>query len=259
VAIENAQLQVQADEKERLEHELALARQIQSSLLPANCPHLPGYELAAEWRSARQVSGDFYDFFPLPGGKWGFLIADVSDKGVPAALFMALSRSLIRSGIIGADAPAAGLKRANEWILKDTNSGQFVTVFYCVLDLASHQVTYVNCGHNPPLLISGGDGSARWIKAKGIALGIMESIDLEEHALSLAPGDTLLLYTDGVTEATNLEQEFFGEERLGQMAKTVGQRSADEVVKQVAEAVTVFAGGAPQADDITLVALKRTR
>ena len=123
-AIQNAQLQAEAEEKRLLEQELNLARQIQASLLPACCPLIPGYQLSAEWLSARQVSGDFYDYFPLPGGRWGILIGDVSGKGVPAALFMALSRSLIRSGVLGdALAGRPGLQRANEWILKDSTSG----------------------------------------------------------------------------------------------------------------------------------------
>ncbi|MDP3047249.1 MAG: SpoIIE family protein phosphatase [Chloroflexota bacterium] len=261
-AIENAQLQMLAVEKERMEHELALASQIQSSLLPACCPSIPGYELAAEWRSARQVSGDFYDFFALPDGKWGILIGDVSDKGVPAALFMALSRSLIRSGVIGAVSPAGGLQRANEWILKDTTSGLFVTVFYAVLDVASHQLTYVNCGHNPPLLLREGSGDAEWLSTQGIALGMMEGITLEERTLGLGSHDLLLLYTDGITEAMNSAQEFFGTDRLLAAARdAMAERPAgspDQAVAAVLSSLSAFVGDAPPADDITLVALQRT-
>ena len=261
-AIENAQLQMLAVEKERMEHELALARQIQSSLLPACCPSIPGYELAAEWRSARQVSGDFYDFFALPDGKWGILIGDVSDKGVPAALFMALSRSLIRSGVIGADSPAGGLQRANEWILKDTTSGLFVTVFYAVLDVASHQLTYVNCGHNPPLLLREGSGDAEWLSTQGIALGMMEGITLEERTLGMGSHDLLLLYTDGITEAMNQDQEFFGTVRLLTTVRDAmtqrPQGSAEQSIAAVLSSLSAFVGDAPPADDITLVALQRT-
>jgi serine phosphatase RsbU (regulator of sigma subunit)/putative methionine-R-sulfoxide reductase with GAF domain len=258
VAIENAQLQVQADEKERLQHEVDLARQIQSSLLPACCPSIHGYDLDTDWRGARQVSGDFYDFFPLPGNKWGILIADVSDKGMAAALFMALSRSLIRSGLIGGDPPAHGLKRANGWILSDTTSGLFVTVFYLVLDVASHQITYVSCGHNPPLLVRGTGSDVLWLRGKGIALGVTEEISLEEQTVALERNDTLLLYTDGITEATNAAGEFFGVGRLLQALAGSERRPASQTVAAVRDAVTDFVGAAPQSDDITLVALRRT-
>jgi serine phosphatase RsbU (regulator of sigma subunit) len=260
-AIENAQLQKLAVEKERMEHELALASQIQSSLLPACCPNIPGYELAAEWRSARQVSGDFYDFFALPDGKWGILIGDVSDKGVPAALFMALSRSLIRSGVIGAISPAAGLQRANEWILKDTTSGMFVTVFYAVLDLTCHVLTYVNCGHNPPLLLRDGEIEGEWLSTQGIALGVVEGITLEERSLGLRRNDLLLLYTDGITEAINDAQEFFGTERLlaavSDARKSQLAGSPEQAIAAVLAALSGFVADAPPADDITLVALQR--
>jgi serine phosphatase RsbU (regulator of sigma subunit) len=261
-AIENAQLQKLAAEKERMEHELALASQIQSSLLPACCPSIPGYQLAAEWRSARQVGGDFYDFFALPNGKWGILIGDVSENGVPAALFMALSRSLIRSGVIGAESPAVGLQRANEWILKDSTSGMFVTVFYAVLDLESHQLTYVNCGHNPPLLLRHGTSDVEWLSTRGIALGMMEGIALEERTLALGSLDLLLLYTDGITEAMNGAEEFFGAGRLLASAANamadLAQASTEEAVAAILRSLAEFVGDAPPADDITLMALQRT-
>jgi serine phosphatase RsbU (regulator of sigma subunit) len=260
-AMENAQLHLLAVEKQRMEQELVLARQIQSSLLPASCPNIHGYELAAEWRSARQVSGDFYDFFALPDGKWGILVGDVSDKGVPAALFMALSRSLIRSGVIGAASPAAGLQSANEWILKDTTSGMFVTVFYAVLDAANHQLTYVNCGHNPPLLLREESGETAWLNSKGIALGMMEDIKLEERKTSLGSHDLLLLYTDGITEATNSDQEFYGTDRLlatlsGTMSK-LPRASPQQTIEAVLGSLSAFAGETVLDDDITLVALRR--
>jgi serine phosphatase RsbU (regulator of sigma subunit) len=260
-AIENAHLHLLAVEKQRMEHELALASQIQSSLLPACCPNIPGYGLSAEWRSARQVSGDFYDFFALPDGKWGILIGDVSGKGVPAALFMALSRSLIRSGVIGADSPAAGLQRANEWILKDTTSGMFVTVFYAVLDGASHQLTYVNCGHNPPLLLREESGDGEWLSTKGIALGMIEGITLEERRVGLGRNDLLLLYTDGISEATNREQEFYGADRLlatlRDTKSRMPQASPEQTIKAVLASVSAFVGETLPDDDITLVALRR--
>jgi sigma-B regulation protein RsbU (phosphoserine phosphatase) len=263
-ALENAQLHRLAVEKERMEQELVLARQIQSSLLPACCPHIQGYGLAAEWRSARHVSGDFYDFFALPDGtdrKWGILIGDVSDKGVPAALFMSLSRSLIRSGVIGANSPATGLKNANGWILKDTTSGMFVTVFYAVLDVAKHELTYVSCGHNPPLLLRGQTGECEWLSTKGIALGVMEGIELEEKKVDLGSQDLLLLYTDGITEATNSDQDFYGTDRLLATLRDTRSRlphaSPEQTIEAVLASVSAFVGEELADDDITLVALRR--
>jgi sigma-B regulation protein RsbU (phosphoserine phosphatase) len=239
-ALENAQLHRLAVEKERMEQELVLARQIQSSLLPACCPHIQGYGLAAEWRSARHVSGDFYDFFALPDGtdrKWGILIGDVSDKGVPAAL-----------------------KNANGWILKDTTSGMFVTVFYAVLDVAKHELTYVNCGHNPPLLLRGQTGECEWLNTKGIALGVMEGIELEEKKVDLGSQDLLLLYTDGITEATNSDQDFYGTDRLLATLRDTRSRlphaSPEQTIEAVLASVSAFVGEALANDDVTLVALR---
>lgn len=255
-AIENALLQAQAEEKKKLERELEVARQIQSSLLPGCCPLIPGYQLTAEWRSARQVGGDFYDYFALPDGRWGILIADVSGNGVPAAIFMALSRSLIRSGVIGAASLSAGLRRANAWILKDTTSGLFVTVFYAVLDPARHVFTYVNCGHNPPLLIRAKDASTDWLSTKGIALGIVEEIDLEEKSVTLDPGDSVLCYTDGITEARDQHDQLFGRGELLATALTARERGSDPI-QTILEALAAHVGDTPQADDITLLSLQR--
>lgn len=257
-AISNARLQAEADAKRLLDQELELARQIQASLLPECCPDVPGYDLAAEWRSALQVGGDLYDFFPLSGGKWGLLIGDVSGKGVPAALFMALSRSLIRSAVIGAVSPAAGLRQANGWILDDTSSGLFLTAFYGVLDLAANRIVYVNCGHLPALLVRADGSGPEWLKAPGTALGIIRDVALEERSASMAPGDTLVLYTDGVTEAQDAAGEFFGAERLAaSTAEGPALENAGRVVESLLRGLADFVGGAPQSDDITIVALRR--
>jgi serine phosphatase RsbU (regulator of sigma subunit) len=257
-AISNARLQTEAAEKRRLEQELEVARQIQASLLPECCPNVPGYDLAAEWRSALQVGGDLYDFFHLSDGRWGLLVGDVSGKGVSAALFMALARSLIRSAVIGAESPAAGLRRASKWILDDTTSGLFITVFYGVLDPAVHRIVYVNCGHLPALIARADGSGPEWLRAPGTALGIVEEVALEEHSASLAPGDTLLIYTDGVTEAQDAAGAFFGAGRLADSARQApAMENAGGVVDSLLRDLADFVGSAPQSDDITIVALRR--
>lgn len=256
VALENIRLYQQAAERQRLEQQLKVAHDLQKSLLPSFCPFVPGFELAADWRSALEVSGDFYDFVSLPGGKLGLLIADVSDKGVPAALFMALSRSLVRSGVIGTSGPSEGLRRANTWILKDSQSDMFVTLFYGVLDPAARALTYANAGHNPPLLYRADTGAIETLAAKGIVLGVLPEIELEERQVTMAPGDLVVLYTDGVTEAINEHEEAFGEERLAQAVRQHHDLGAAEIIAQIRAAVLAFTGERPRFDDATLVVLK---
>ena len=257
MAIANIRLQRQAAARERMERELHLARDIQRSLLPSSCPTLPTFELAADWKSAREVSGDFYDFLPLHHGKLGIIVADVSDKGVPAALFMALSRSLVRSGLLGANSPAEGMRRANRWIIKDTTSDMFLTLFYAVLDPATNLMTYVNAGHNPPLLIRQHGEECKYLDEHGIALGIQESANYTESVVAMQAGDVLLMYTDGVTEAMNPAGELFGEERLRQVATAHHSETPANLVAVINEAVKAFVGDQPANDDATLIVARR--
>ena len=243
-------------ERERLEKELEIARGIQQSFLPDDVPHVPGIEIAAVTLPAREVGGDFYDFIPLSGETWGLAIADVSGKGVPAAIFMALSRTLIRATASGPISPALGLRHANDLILADSRSCMFVTLFYAVLNGAEKTLRYVNAGHNPPLLLKPGEADVVLLRAEGIALGVLENIQLKEAEIRLDPGDVIALYTDGVTEAINARGEQFGQERL---ARTVAENrglAAGEILARVKAAVTAFAGDQPQFDDITLMILK---
>ncbi len=202
IAVENNHLLKEAAEQERMKQELEVARQIQASFLPECCPTIPGWEMAAIWRSARQVGGDFYDFIPLPPGKGeaeaeqgrtGVVIADVADKGVPAALFMALSRTLVRSVATGGGAAAATIGRANTLIAADARSDLFVTLFYAILPSVAGEVTYVNAGHMPPLLVRSTDGTTEELRTEGIALGILPDFEFEQRTVHLDPGDTLIL------------------------------------------------------------------
>jgi sigma-B regulation protein RsbU (phosphoserine phosphatase) len=260
IAIEKARLHQEEIKRQRLEQELAVARQIQLSFLPEACPVVPGWDLAACYQAARLVGGDFYDLFELPGGpaRWGIVVADVADKGVPAALFMALSRTMIRTTALSGRSPAAALMRANELMLKDSQADLFVSGFYATLDIHSGRLTYANAGHNWPLWLHVASGEFQALAARGIVLGMFEDIELEEREIEVTPGDLLIFYTDGVTEAMNAEGELFGEEKLQAAVMTAApEASAQRVLEAVMDAVNAFTGDTPQSDDFTLLVVKR--
>ncbi len=245
----------------KIEQELAVAWAIQSSFLPDEVPQVPGWQLAATLEPARQTSGDFYDFIALPDDRLGLLVADVADKGTPAALFMALSRTLIRTYAVEHPAqPALALTAANRRICADTQSDLFVTVFYGVLDPASGALAYCNAGHNPPYLLRAGDGGAvEKLGNTGLALGILDGDLWEEATILVAPGDLLVLYSDGVPEAQNAAEAFFREERLLRVLRHNRDRPAGEVQAAVLAEVRAFVGNAPQFDDLTLMVLARNQ
>ncbi|MEK7787852.1 MAG: GAF domain-containing SpoIIE family protein phosphatase, partial [Chloroflexota bacterium] len=201
MALENARLAREVAIQQRMERELEVARDIQASFLPETSPQPPGWEVCALWQAARQVGGDFYDFIPLPPAegreRWGIAIADVADKGVPAALYMALSRTLLRTVAISRIFPAATLTRLNQLIMADARSEQFVTVFYGMWEPDSGRFVYATGGHNPPIWVNGGD-SARPLPGRGAAVGVFPNIEYQEQELTLQPGHSLFLYTDGL-------------------------------------------------------------
>lgn len=278
-ALESALLAREADEASRLEQELRVAREIQTALLPSRLPSVAGWEIAADWRSARLVGGDFYDFWTLerlreaaPPDRsesringnlaghhrlLGFVIADVSDKGVPAAMFMALARSLVRAAALDGSPPARALERANRWINRDSESGMFVTVFYGILDLETGLLRYTRAGHNPPLVYHSATQTCTELAPPGIALGVLEEVQLREALVTLEPGDVLLCYTDGVTEAISQAIEEFGAERLRALLTRHHAEDAAAILRAVNDAVTSFASGQPPFDDVTLVVIKR--
>jgi serine phosphatase RsbU (regulator of sigma subunit) len=185
------------------------------------------------------------------------VIADVTDKGVPAALFMALSRTLIRATASDGRLPAAVLEQANRLILADARSGLFVTCFYGILDIASGALTFANGGHNYPLLYRTTTGAVEQLQAQGIVLGIVPEPRFEQRAVVFEPGDVLCLYTDGVTEAMNARRQLFDEERLIEVLRRSHHLPPEQIIIRIIEAVTNFAAGAAQTDDITLIVLKR--
>ena len=258
---QNQLLHIDKLEQERTAQELRLAHEIQVSFLPEQCPSLPGWEISADWYAAREVGGDFYDFIPLDEQHLGLVIADVSDKGMPAALFMSLCRTLVRASAVQTRSPATVLQRVNELILSQSRSNMLLTAFYGVLNWRSGVFTYANAGHPPPMLWCQACATAPplpTLTAKGIMLGVMEGIALEERQVTLTPGDILILYTDGVTEPINSAGEEFGEERLARIIASRSDQPCSDIVRQIRGAVWDFAGQQTQFDDYTLVGIKRS-
>ena len=260
IAIENARLYQVAVEKGRMERELQVAREVQASLIPRETPRVAGWDFAAWWQPARQVAGDFYDFIPITLAKvpepWqglGIVIADVSDKGMPAALFMALTRSIVRASVSSAQSPVQCMTQANRLVCADAANGMFVTLFYAQLDPLSGEVVYVNAGHNPPLLYSAGQDKLVELRRTGMALGVDEATVFEGRTVQLNSGDFLLLYTDGVTETPDAQGQEFGAERLRQVIFDHRHESAAALMAALNQAVSSLA----PFDDITVLVARR--
>jgi PAS domain S-box-containing protein len=243
--------------------ELQIAAEIQQGFLPEQIPRVRGFDIAARCVMAKEVGGDFFDVIPfevipLDGGKLGILIADVSGKGVPAALFMALSRIIVRTNAIWHHDPAKAMAAANDIIMNDSKAGMFVTLFYGVISEKDRTLTYANAGHNPPLL-QRRDGSVEELAPTGMALGVAEHQPYEARTVAIGPDDVLLLYTDGVTEAVDPRTEMFGEERLIEIIRHNAALPPGALLDKILSSVQEFSQGAPQFDDITLMAIKGER
>jgi len=260
LAIEHAILQSRWREEAqaliRMAEELRLAREIQSNLLPRRAPSIPGYDIACRGVPARSVGGDYYDFIPLAGGQLALCLADVSGKGMPAALLMANLQATIRSQALAGVSPAECARRSNRLLFRSTDSHRFATCFYGLLDLASGRLTYSNAGHDRPLLV-GPDGYSVSLAAGGLVLGVTEEQQYEEGTVMLQPGHLLILYSDGVTEAVDSQDRWFGISGLEAAISRTRGCAAEDVVDAVVTAVQAHADGRPQADDVTLVALRR--
>ena len=240
-----------------LRQELDLAARIQQSVLPQEFPDVPGYGVYAMVQPAGEVAGDFYDVMRLEGGRLGLLVADVSDKGVPAALFMMASRTLLRGAAIGLGDPARVLSEANTLMCQDNSQSMFATVFFCMLDPEDGSVVYANAGHPAPVVVRAG-GTVELLESAGdVVLGLLAGGCYAQFTCGLGPGDTLFMYTDGVTEAMDADGVEFGEDRLLDVLSGLGGVSAAECSSRVVEAVREFAGPGARSDDVTCVGLRR--
>jgi len=252
------QQQIEARERERMDQELRVARVIQQTLLPRKLPELRNWLPAALWQPARAVSGDFYDFIPYPDGRWGVVVADVTDKGVPAALVMATTRSILRAAAERYSSPSEILAYVNDMLCPDIPPNMFVTCLYIVLDTESGSLRFANAGHNLPAQLTS-DGVLE-LRATGMPLGLMPGMIYEEKEAQLSPGDGLLLYSDGLVEAHNTSGEMFGFPRLRELLASqasLEDRSGEVVIDFLINQLAEFTGpGWEQEDDVTLLSLE---
>lgn len=241
-------------------HELDMAARIQADILPAEAPVIPGWEFCAQLQPAHETSGDFYDFIPLAVHKWGLVVADVTDKGMGAALFMALSSTLIRNYANRFPTlPALTMNAVSERILSDTRGDMFVTAFFGILEPHTGRLTFANAGHPPGYLISQQRGkvSVDTLSITGMALGVEETARWKQKMVRFSPGDYLILYTDGITEAQNQYGEFFGNNRLIDAALAQIGKPPREMQAAIIDEVNRFMGNAPRQDDIAMVIIRR--
>ena len=257
VALTNARLHRDSVERRVLEHELEIARKIQTNLLPRAFPRMPGITIAAESRPARMVGGDFYDFIELEDGRVAIVVADVSGKGVPAALLSATIRASVRmeSHLCGRQPVSSVVKAVNRWTCRDSRNSMFATMFYGVYDPTNSTIEYTNAGHMHPLLFPA-DGEMTALDQGGCFLGIMDEVDYQVGEVTLHPGDTLLFYTDGVTDTHNAQLETFGLERLSHLAQEGLGMAAPALRDSIYEATRAFRGDAEQFDDLTIIVAK---
>ena len=262
IALETIRLHLEEIDKQRLEKELAISRQIQLSLLPKAPPTIAGWEFAALYQAARQVGGDLYDFLQLPNRteELGLVIADVAGKGVPAALFMAFCRTIIRMEAMGGGMPEQVIKRTNQLILQNSRSDDiFLTAFYALLNVQNGELAYANGGHNSPIWFQAVKGECQQLVSKSALLGLFSNISTEEHKVQIAPGDLLVFYTDGITEARNGNGEFFGEKRLISTIMAAKDVNAQVLLQSILDNTNEFIGNSPQSDDFTLFVVKRKK
>ncbi|MDX1616218.1 MAG: SpoIIE family protein phosphatase [Candidatus Promineifilaceae bacterium] len=243
----------------RLEQELLLGREIQLSLLPGSCPEVPGWDMAAAYRAAQTIGGDLYDFVQDPDqpDQLYLVTADVTGKGIPAALFMASSRSILRSACFTGQGPAAVLGQANRITKLDTRAPLFLSAFISRLDIHSGRLEYANAGHELPLLIRAKSGDLETLEARGILLGAFPELDYEQHEIPLLAGDIVVYFTDGITEARNDAGDFYGLERLQALLRGQEWTTADQVLEAILNAVAEFVGDTPASDDLTVVVVRR--
>jgi phosphoserine phosphatase RsbU/P len=256
IRIEHARLNEIEVAERSMAQELEQAAHIQMGLLPAKSPDVSGMDIAAGTLPCRTVGGDYYDYLPFHDGRVGVLIGDVAGKGMPASLLMTSLQARVKVLFEDGDELAQKMNRLNKHTAANCPNNRFITFFMTIVDPKTGELVYTNAGHNPPLLVRK-DGSIEQLNGGGIILGIVPFAKYEDFRIRIEPGDTLVLYSDGVTEAANPADDDFGEDRLGQLVASMRGRPASEVVAAIQAAVAKFADGAPQADDITVVVMRR--
>jgi sigma-B regulation protein RsbU (phosphoserine phosphatase) len=244
------------EERRRLEAELELSQVVQRALLPQQVPDIRGVELAAFSRPSEIIGGDYFDFFQFRDGTHGLVIADVSGHGVSAGMLMSSLQTAIRTMAPDSDSPAEVLERINRFYIHNIHFTTFVTVFLARFDPVTLTLTYVNAGHNPPAVRRKSNGMIHWLKPTAPAIGLAEEFHPRTETIGFSEGDSLLLYTDGVTEVLNISNEQFGQERLAQLVELYADRAAPDLLQAVRQAVSAFGGDRPLLDDVTMVALK---
>lgn len=263
IAIDNARLYQDAVDKGRMEREMQMALTVQKGLLPSELPGLHGWEFAAHWQPARQVSGDFYDFITLGSDRTrspdslGLVIADVTDKGMPAALFMVHTRSILRSTLHQVEEPKEAITRANRLICMESNHGLFVTMFYAQLNPQTGELRYVNAGHNPPLHYQAATHTLTRLMPTGIPLGVVEEFQYQGGRTHLERGDFLFCYTDGITEPINSQGDEFGLARLEEIILRNRHTRPARLAEIVDQAVDAFTSTSERFDDKTIVIVKK--
>ncbi len=256
VAIERARLTRELLERRRLEKELAIAREIQESFLPKSAPALPRFDVAGATFPHDEVGGDYYDFVPVTETRVGLAIADVSGKGIPAALLMAGFRMSLLAEVRNEFAIRAVMRKVNSLLYESTDRDKFVTAFYGVLDVKNRVLTFSNAGHNPPILLRAAGGRFEYLEEGGVAFGVLPDARYEERPIALAPGDLLVLYTDGISEAPNPAGKLYGTRRLEETMARLRMRGAREILDGIVAEVRAWTGDHGPSDDITLIVLQ---
>src|SRR3954452_485702 len=247
------------DQLTSIQHERRVATRIQQSILPRTFPPFPDrkeFSIFAEMMAAREVGGDFYDFFLIDDNRLGFVVGDVSGKGVPASILMAVSRTLLRATAMTAESAGECLNYVNQVLVRQSDPAMFVTIFYGILHTDTGELEFSIGGHNPPFLFSAARG-VEMMKAKGgMIVGMIEQARYTTERVQLEPGDGIFLYTDGVSEAEDIAENQLGEERMEQMLTEVKSQTVEEIIRETFRQIDTFSKGAPQHDDITAMALR---
>ncbi len=257
IAIENARLYQLAIVQARLEREMQMAHKVQAGLLPSQLPQISGWQFATRWQPAREVGGDYYDFIPIDDNHLAFLVADVTDKGMPAALFMASTRSTVRASSGTNTDTSTVINKVNQLLTSETEDGLYVSMIYAILDTANGKLQYSIAGHNPPLLYSAASQRVIALDHGGLWLGVEKQSTYPVHNITMEPGDFFVMITEGVTDAINQDKEDFGNDRLFESIQTYNGHKADDIAGGLFEKVIAHIANEPVTDDITILVVKR--